>query len=223
MTVAIATVPTGISAAASPAHDSGSRPHERYEETVLGYLRPALHAAKKAGRLYYVVPCKDPDREFPVPFPEVMAHSPLNDRVGLEAVRDIFRDDKRVTVSEESNGIIRIRVGELPAAILQTKISLLRLKSYEQYDATLAVLALTGAKAVRVAMRKLSLEEAASASSIPLNLPAKPAPHLPSVIKNVTLDQALDAIAQTFGVIVVFGECTRPAGSSFIRIHTVGL
>lgn len=220
MTVTIATALTGISAATSPPPDSGSRPDERYEDAVLGYLRPALHVAKKTGRIYYVVPCENPDKEFPVPFPNVRVQAPLNHGVGLEAVRDIFRDDKRVTVSEEPDGIVKVRVGQVPAAILQTKIPLLRLKPYEQYDATLAVLALTGAKAVRVAMRKLSLEEAATASSIPLNLPAKPAPHLPTVIKDVTLDQALDTVARTFGVIVVFGECASPTGMGFMRIHT---
>lgn len=30
-------------------------------------------------------------------------------------------------------------------------------------------------------------------------------------------------IAKTFGLIVVFGECTSPTGSNFLRIQTVYL
>lgn len=224
MAVAITIAPMGSSVAASPTPDSRSpRPDERNEERVLGYLRPALVGAKKAGRLYYVVPCKDPDHDFPVPFPDIRAQSPLNDRVGLGAVRDIFRDDKRVTVLETTDGIIKVNIGQVPAAILQTKIPLLRLKPLQQYNPTSAVFALTDTKAVQAAMRKLGLQEAASVFSIPHNLPAKTAPHLTTIIKDVTLDQALDIVAKTFGVVVVFGECTSDTGPSFMRVHTVHL
>ena len=213
----------GSSAATSSPSDSGSRPDERYEGTVLGYLSPALHTAKKVGRLYYVVPCKDPDHDFPVPFPEVNAQAPLNNHSGLDAVRDIFRDDKQVAVSEEPTGIIKVRVGHVPDAILRTKIPLLRLNPLQQYETTSAIYALTDAKPVQAAMRKLSLRETTSVFSIATNLPAKTAPHLPAVIKNITLDQALDLVAKTFGVIVVFGECTSATGTSFIRVDTVNL
>lgn len=224
MVIAAASVPITVSAAASPTTNHGSpRLDERYEDSLLGYLRPALFAAKKAGRVYYVVPCRDPDHDFPVPFPDVRVQAPSNNRNGLEAVREIFRDDQRVTVSEEPDGIIKVRVGDVPAAILQTRLPLVNLKANEQYDATLAILAFTGAKAVRVAMRELGLQEAAAVGSIPLNLPAKPAPHLPAIVKDVTLDKALDIVARTFGVIVVFGECTNSTGASFMRIYAVRL
>jgi hypothetical protein len=216
MTVAIASALIGISAAES-------RPDERNEEMVLGFLRPALLTANKAGRLYYVVPCKESDHNFPMPFPEIRVQSPLSDRGGLEAVREVFRDEKRVTVSEESDGIIKVHVGQVPAAILQTKIPLLRLSQLQRYDEKQAVLALVESKAVQSAMRKLGLQEPPILYNLPLNLPLKTAPHLPVVIRGVTLDQALDMIAKKFGVIVVFGECTSGAGASFMRIHTVSL
>jgi len=220
--IAIASASISISAAASPP-DPGSRADERYEDTVLSYLRPALHMAKKVGRLYYVVPCKDPDQDFPVPFPDVRTQAPLNHRSGLEAVREIFRDDKQVTVLEEPNGIIRVSARQVPMAILQTKIPLLRLSPLQQYNPISAIFALTESKAIQTAMGKLNLREAASAFIIPHNLPAKTAPHLPAVIKDVTLDQALDTVAKTFEVIVIFGECTSPTGEGFIRLKTVDL
>lgn len=222
--IAIAGTLTEISVAASPASDPGSpRTDEQYEQTLLGHLRSTFLAAKKPGRLYYVVPCNDPEDDFP-PFPEVKAQAPLNNHSGLDAVRDIFRDDKRVTVSEESDGPIRVRVGQMPDAILRTKIPVLRLSPLQQYDTTSAIFALTDAKAVQAAMHKLGLREVASVFSIARNLPAKTAPHLPAVIKNVTLDQALDLVAKTFGVVVIFGECTDQAGSPrFMRVHTIDL
>jgi hypothetical protein len=222
--IAIANAQTDISAAASPAPSPGSpRQDERYEETLLGHLRPALLAAKKACRLYYVVTCKDPDHDFPVPFPDVRTQAPLNDRPGLEAVREIFKYDERVRVSEDRNGMIKVRVGDVPPAILQAKIPLLKLSPLQQYNPISAVYALTEAKPVQAAMRKLGLKEAASVFSIATNLPAKPAPHLPAVIKDVSLDQLLDRVARTFGVIVIFGQCTDSTGAGFIRIDTVDL
>jgi hypothetical protein len=211
---------TNIGAASVVPDPESLRPDERYETAVLQRVRPALLAAKKAGRLYYFVPCKNPDYDFPVPFPEVRVQSPLNDHIGLAGVRDIFRGDKRVTVSEEPDGIIKVRIGKVPASILQTKIPSVRLKPLEQYDPTSAVFALTSTKAVQTAMRKLGLEQTLTVFSIPGNLPRKPAPHLPATIKDVTLDQALDIVARTFGVIVVFGECASLTGPSFIRVYT---
>ena len=222
MAVVLAISLTGIRAA-EPSPDSGLRPDERFEQTVLGYLRQPILAAKKVGRLYYVVPCKNPDHDFPAPFPEVKAQAALNGHIDLEAVREIFRDDKRVAVSEETDGIIRIHIGEVPAAILKTKIPILRLKPIQQYDPAWATMALTDSKAVQVAMRKLGLKEAPFVFSLASNLPAKPAPHLPTVLKNVTLDQALDMVAKTFRVVVVFGECTDGIKASFIRVNSVPL
>lgn len=202
---------------------SVASPEKRYEEAVLRYLRPALLEAKKTGRLYYVTPCRDFEQYFPVPFPEVKAQAPLSARPGLDAVREIFGADDRVTASEKPDGIIKVRIGEIPTTILQTKISFLRLKPGEQYDPTRAVWAFTGAKAVRAAMRKLDIEEPAVVFSLPLNLPSKTAPHLPAVIRDVTLDEALDLVAKTFGAIVIFGECTSGTGPRFMQVYTVYL
>jgi hypothetical protein len=38
-------------------------------------------------------------------------------------------------------------------------------------------------------------------------------PHLPSSIKNMTVDQVLDLIATTFQRPVVYGACAQPTGS----------
>lgn len=41
--------------------------------------------------------------------------------------------------------------------------------------------------------------------------PADDLPHLPAEILNVTMDQALDMIARTWGVIVFYGACAAPS------------
>src|ERR1700724_2142814 len=69
---------------------------ERNQEQVLKHLRPVLMAHGGAGRIYYSTVCLGKDEPL-LPFPEVNA-VPSQRQDGLEAVRDIFQNDKGVTV-----------------------------------------------------------------------------------------------------------------------------
>lgn len=212
-----------ISVTASPLDTAALPPDEQYEKVFFDYLRPALLKANAACRVYYVVPCNNTDHDFRVPFPNVRVQQSSTQDGVLKSVREIFSSDKQVIVSQKADGIISVNIGQMPRTILQTKIPLLKLKPYEQYDPAWAVMALTGGKVVQAEMRKLGLEQATTTFSLPLNLPTKPAPHLPTVIKNITLDQALDVVAKTFRVAVVFGQCTSGSGHDFMRAYTVDL
>ena len=182
---------------------------KRNEDAVLKYLLPALSSAGKRGRLYYRAACHAEGD--PVPFPLIEARPPSKDEKGLTAVQQIFRNDKDVAVTEKPSGIITIRIGEISAAILQTKIPLLRLDPDEQYNPTEAIDAIESSKDMDAAMRNLGV----SPVSIPLGglstPPGKGLPHLPPSMKNVTVHQALDSIARTFQGIVIYGECAEPA------------
>jgi len=112
-------------------------------------------------------------------------------------------------VTEGRTGIIRIRIGKAPDAFLQTKISLLTLKPMEQYNPTLAVSAIESTGEVEAAMRRLGVRPVQAIGTQLIAEPAKGLPHLPSSMKNVTVDQALDSIAKTFKDVVVYGACVR--------------
>lgn len=182
---------------------------KRNEDAVLKYLLPVLSSAGKPGRLYYRAACHAEGD--PVPFPLTEVQLPSKGKTGLAAVQEIFQSDKNVTVTEEPSGIITIRIGDVPAAILQTKISLLSLEPIEQYNPTEVIRAIESSKDMEAAMRSLGV----SPVSIPFDglftPPGKGMPHLPPSVKNVAVGQALDSVAETFKGIVIYGECAEPA------------
>jgi len=191
-----------------PAQQGGPSASARNEGAVLKYLRPALKSSGKAPRVYYRASCQGKGGN-PVPFPRTEVQPPSKGKTGVAAVREVFRDDKDVTVTEGRTGIIRIRIGKAPDAFLQTKISLLTLKPMEQYNPTLAVSAIESTGEVEAAMRRLGVRPVQAIGTQLIAEPAKGLPHLPSSMKNVTVDQALDSIAKTFKDVVVYGACVR--------------
>jgi len=106
---------------------------ERNAAAVFDRLLPLVYSSGKPVRLYYRGACPSRAGD-PVPFPLVQVRPASKDKTGLAAVREIFKNDRNVTVMEDSTGIIRIRIGKVPAAILQTKLSRLNLTPAAQYN-----------------------------------------------------------------------------------------
>lgn len=191
---------------------------ERHEDDVLKYLRSVVRSSGKVIRLYYRGAC-DPKSAAPVPFPFTKVQPPAKGTTGLAAVRDIFRNDKNVTVTEKPVGIIRIWIGKMPSPILGTKLPLVTLEPDEQYNPMLAIGAIQSTKEVEAAMRALEVDKVlALAGGSVVKQPAKRLSHLPPSIKGVTMDQALDVIAKTFQGIVIYGACATPTGPSGERL-----
>jgi hypothetical protein len=76
---------------------------------------------------------------------------------------------------------------------------------------------------VEAAARRLGLEKPVTVYSIFVREPMKGLPHLPASTRDVTMEQALDAVASTFGGLVVYGECTNRRGAHFFRVDWVEL
>jgi hypothetical protein len=213
---------SATAAAASLSPDSESDTAERNQEIIVHDVGPALQAAHKAARINYAVPC-NPNSRNPLPFPKLKTEPRPENKNGLEAVRDIFRNDKRVAVSEQPRGIIQISVGSIPTEVLQTKVRSLTFKADEQFTPALAVAALKNANEVEAVIRRVGLQEALSVDSIAVEHPRRGRPHLPAVMRNVTVDQALNAIAKTFGVVIVFAQCTSRNGPALFDIYVIFL
>src|SRR5437763_12746130 len=66
---------------------------QRHREGILKYLRPALMATVGAGRVYYTTVCASQDGPLnnPLVFPEVKVGPATGQRIGLTAVREIFK------------------------------------------------------------------------------------------------------------------------------------
>jgi hypothetical protein len=194
---------------------------EHFKYAMLKYLVPVLLQPGKAGRIYYEADCP-PDEPYPhnrYIFPKLDVQQPSKDVVGLAAVREIFRDDTNVEVDERTSGIIRIRIGNVPDEILKTTITLINVPPEVQYDSYSVIEAIENGEEVRAVMRKLNLRLNSGIFDGGFTRPAQGRPHLSNPLKNVTMDQALDAVAQTFGGIVLYGACTK---EPYITIRFTG-
>ena len=180
----------------------------RNEYAVLKYLWPALKQAKKAGRISYVTACQA-DVNYPAPFPKINVEPPAKGVFGLAAVREIFQYDTNIEVTEKRSGLIMVKIGNAPSGILGTKISSITFWPIERYNPQLAISAIEGSEDVRAAMRKLDIHAASRVSNQGIVMPANGLPHLLGALTKVTMDQALDLVAHTFGGIVVYAACSN--------------
>jgi hypothetical protein len=187
---------------------------ERNEEAVLDALRPILRSAGASARIDYQAVCRETNKEKAVWFPRVSVQRSSNRTFGLEGVRQLFTHDDRVLVTQGARGLIRIRIGSVSAALLQTKISMLKLNALQRYNPYDAVGALKSTSEFQSAVEKLRLYDLPVVIGGLVFEPEPDLPHLPSVMENVTIDQVLDAIAKTFGGIVVYGECVSPVDNT---------
>ena len=194
------------------------RRSERNREAMENYLGPVLYPLNGVARVYVVVDCSKV--ECPE-FPQIKMKAASAGATGLAAVREIFGDDKRTTVTSGANGIIRIGYGGPPGPLLQTKIHSLHLTPLQRYDIGEAEGALESTKEVKAAAQKLRLETPVIILSGGVQEPMEGLPHLPSELTDVTVDQALDLFAKTFGFLVRYQECVRPDGTRcFIINHS---
>jgi hypothetical protein len=177
---------------------------------VLTNLRPVLSSAGKAGRIYYHAICAPDDDNFPLRFPKIDVQPPAATGTDLAMARSIFRLDPDVTVTEDTPGIIRVRIGIVPDGILRTQLSTLKLTPIEQYNSFAAVFAIENASEVRSAMGKLHVVVPARAINMLVVEPAEGLPHLPPELTSLTMDQALDMVAKTWRGVVSYGACTEP-------------
>ncbi len=59
-------------------------------------------------------------------------------------------------------------------------------------------------------VQKLGIEGPPRSYSFLLDPPLEGRPHLPPLIENVTMDDALNLVAKSFNAIVMYGACTNP-------------
>lgn len=163
-------------------------------------------------------------RDEPYPrFPQLTLMPSSEHAAGLEAVREIFRREQDAHVTEDRSGIIRIVIGALPTDLLSTKIARLTFSANARWNPILAITAIEGSTEVVAARRKLNLLPSPPARLRVIDIILGPTgnnyPHLPPSLENVTLDQALDAVATTFKQLVIFGACKEPGGQGTISIE----
>jgi hypothetical protein len=201
----------------------GSLGGEQGEDSLRDALAPALTATGSAARLYFVTQCSTRlsfghEESYPR-FPRLtLAPNPAHAAI-LEAVREMLRNERDAIATEDRSGIIRITIGVVPTALLNTRITRLTFEPIARWNPAVAIEAIENVSEVTAAMRRLNQQ-------IPLytinRIVTQPGdnrlPHLPPSLQNVTTDQALDAVARTFRQLVIYGECTQPNGQGILSI-----
>jgi hypothetical protein len=175
------------------------------EAKVLDVVLPL--GSRGGGRFYYLADCTSGDE--PVGFPVMSVRPPPATASAPDALRYAFQGNDDLKVSEE-RGLFRLTVGPPPIAILSARISRLRLSGYARTDPNLAIEALENADEVRSAADQLHVAEPATFIDHQV-LTGKRRPRLPSELRNVTLEEALDQVARTFRGVVFYGACAQPA------------
>jgi hypothetical protein len=156
------------------------------------------------GRVYYQSRCQAADR-LAVPFPQVRLQTPSARNSGLAAIREIFQREHSVIVTTDDQ-IFRVRIGDVPGAILRTRITRLSLSPDAQYNPEDAIEAIFSNEDVRAARDKLGVREGGSLADHLMQEPREGYPHLPATLTDLTVDEALDHVAATFDAIVLYGE-----------------
>jgi hypothetical protein len=182
---------------------------DQNEISALRLVWPVINPSSKGVRVYYRAACQS-SASYPIPFPQVITRRSNKGANDLSAIRDIFRGDGEVNVTKEEHGIVRIRIGNVPDDILRTRIPLLAFTPLQQYDPTSAIRAVVGASEFEEAMKRMRLQRVSSASNQLVQMPSEGLPHLPPSMRSITVDGALDTIARTFNVAVVYGYCPAP-------------
>jgi hypothetical protein len=174
---------------------------------ALRYLWVPFKSERKGGRIYYGMSKCDGMR-WDTPFPEILVARPLNDIGDVATLRRFFAKDSRVRIVD-SNDIIRIKFGEIPAAILQTKIAEIKFSQEDQYNPELAVMKIENAPEVRAQMSKLGIQTLSLPMNMILQQPMPGFIHLPPIMREITMDEALDVVATTFNGVVETAYCQK--------------
>jgi hypothetical protein len=182
----------------------------RSDNDLIRHLRLVLADSKLAARINYRLQvCRDQIYD-PFPVPQIRVKSPSENAVGLTAIREIVSGHRNVSVTEKSAGLIGVTIGNVPDSILRTTITHLTFSPDAQYNGIDAVGAIENNPEVQAAMRRLDIHIAPTFIDHLVAPPDPTMPHLPASMRNLTVDEALDAVARTFGGIILYGACTNP-------------
>jgi hypothetical protein len=175
---------------------------------VLKLLWSTLKYSEKVGHLYYTGACSQDDSDT-LQFPKVNVRRPTKGSAGFTAVKQIFEDDSNVLLTEGHDDVVEVRIGDVSDKLLKTKISVVRLRPIDQYNYTSAIVALRNSPEVMQAAEVLHIHTVPVVVNEIIVQPSEGLLHLPAVMANLTLGQALDEVAKTFRGVVSYGACEQ--------------
>lgn len=134
-----------------------------------------------------------------------------------QAVRDAFASDPRLAVREDGADLIRVVGGNVHTDLLDLRISEVTFHSEDNpRDATIHLLLLPEVKAY---MQTHHIRFVSGANGI---APTPKGVHLSATLKNATISEALDRIAQSFPGVWIYAGCPTPSGERFVDFSFFG-
>jgi len=187
------------------------------QDLLLRDLGPILKAVGAAGRLYVHSTCSE-DSENAFFFPRFKVKPGTNGKAGPAAIQNALAKNKNIRVAQRRSGVIGIWLGEVSNDLLGTKIHVLRLGPPQRYNYQKAIAAIIDTREVQAKMRSARMEAMPEVAIYPIVAPDPKLPHLPASMTDLTMDEALDRIAQTFSGLVIYEECK---GQNSTRLFSV--
>ncbi len=186
-----------------------------------------LSQAKVSGSLAYWGRC---DGREPLPDLPKIRTRPNNweSRQPVGTLRDMFADDSKMQVKQESDGMVRMIERDLPRDLLDVRISHISFKGPEGRDGVWiprqARRMLVHAPEVQAFMRAHNIGWATDAEYIN-DVYGGPRPYLPHVsgdLYDVTLAEAMDYVLKSFPGFWVYENCLRDDGTRVVFFEIFG-
>lgn len=195
---------------------------KRNEYVLMKNLVPVLNKAGLGARIYYATDCPADIKSayYPYPFPATNVHPSSENLSGFDAVRELFRADPNVEVSENLSGVIDIVIGKPSTALLKTHITEIKLEAEEHWNPPFTINAVRSNAEVQTSAMKLGIHlDQLQGLSVMAGHHKQGDPFLAGPLKNLTLDQALGLVAQELKVVVLYGACVK---QNYVSIDYTG-
>jgi hypothetical protein len=190
----------------------------RNQDMFLHDIGPALKATGRVGRLYVRSKCLGVSEDLLL-FPRIAVEpAGAKGKNGVAAIRETLADSG-VIVTERRPGLIAMKMGEISEDLLRTRIHVIKLQPMERYNYQDAIAAIISTTEVQARMQELGMKVSARSIHYPISYPEPKLPHLPGTMTNVTMDEALDRVAQMFHGLLIYEECDGRGPTRLFSIH----
>ena len=170
-----------------------------------------------SGSLEYSGDCNDVSQELPV-LPTVRVPTKEGDSSALVTLREIFADDHKIQVTEETDGTIRMVESGVPQELLDVTIR--KLSFTDIYDPMSAEALIISAPEVQVFMKAHGIERDGGRFRGEVRGfrqgPQPGLPHFSEDLDNVTVQQALDHLLKIFHGFWVYQNCLSETGGRVV-------
>jgi len=186
------------------------------DQTVaIPVVQKILSSAQLSGSLEYWGVC-----DVSKPRPEFPKLRPVSGHEGsaLDALQEVFANDTKMRVTQESDGKIRMAETDVPKDFLEVKIHHLSFTS-DYHGPRMAVYAILHTPEVMYFMdHNIGSKTAWEGWGLPSDAIFIHKPSVPGELNDVTVAQALDYVLQTFPGFWIYQNCHNPEGGRKISV-----